>query len=433
MKGYKTINDTIHGTIRIGPMILDLLETLEVQRLNGIRQLGLTYLVFPGANHSRIEHALGASHMAEQICRVTNIPEDEKKLVTAAAFLHDVGHGPFSHTLEQVLDETLGMDHMDFTKEIILGKADNVSEEEREAFPDVMRIPEVLEKHGVEPADVSDLIKGESAVYRIDRLPTDEEPLYPGKRYLPQMIHGAVDADQLDYLQRDAHYTGVAHGIFDVERLIQTFVIHRNQLMVHRKGVTALESMLVARALMFSTVYFHKTVRLAELMLARAVERAGRDLKDIQRMVDTELINWLLEHGGHQRDIALRLKYRKLYKRAYTLSREELDRDRREILSELTDPKRRSRKEEMICRRAGIPSGKAFIDIPSPEILATEPRFSRFDAKILEGSRVRQLGRVSPIARSLKMREVSDWVLMVGCDPAHREAVGKVAEKVIFG
>src|SRR3990170_6654469 len=156
----KTINDTVHGTIHLDPMVIDLMETLEIQRLSGIRQLGLTYLVFPGANHSRIEHCLGVSHVAGKLADALGLPPEEKGLVMAAGLLHDVGHGPFSHTLEHILSTRLAIDHMHLTQAIILGEDDNVRPEERGAFPDVPRIPDVLVAHGVAPRLVAALIRG---------------------------------------------------------------------------------------------------------------------------------------------------------------------------------------------------------------------------------------------------------------------------------
>src|SRR3989441_9519741 len=158
MADLKTITDTVHGTIRLDPLTLDLLETLELQRLNSIRQLGLTYLVFPGANHSRVEHCLGVGHVAGEMARALGLSDDERKLVQAAGLLHDVGHGPFSHTLEHVLSRELSVDHMHLTQRIITGHDDNVSPEDRGAFPDTKRIQEVLETHRVSPAAVAGLI-----------------------------------------------------------------------------------------------------------------------------------------------------------------------------------------------------------------------------------------------------------------------------------
>src|SRR2546428_682572 len=201
MADLKTITDTVHGTIRLDPLTLDLLETLELQRLNSIRQLGLTYLVFPGANHSRVEHYLGVGHVAGEMARVLELSDDERKLVQAAGLLHDVGHGPFSHTLVHVPIRQLSLGHMD---------------------------------------------------------------------------------------------------------------------------LTPLERMLGGRGLMYSSVYFHKTVRIAEQMLARAVERSEAPIGELQKMVDHELLGWLAHQGPLQREIALRLKYRKLYKRVVSYDRDEL-------------------------------------------------------------------------------------------------------------
>src|SRR2546428_1290175 len=133
-----------------------------------------------------------------------------------------------------------------------------------------------------------------------------------------------MDADQIDYLMRDAHYTGAAHGTIDFSRLLQTLRTYRGELALDRKGLPALEGMLVARGLMYSSVYFHKTVRISEEMLARAVERSDAPIADIQKMVDHELLNWLVHQGPLQREIGLRLKYRKIYKRVLGAGRDEL-------------------------------------------------------------------------------------------------------------
>src|SRR2546428_5506805 len=122
-----------------------------------------------------------------------------------------------------------------------------------------------------------------------------------------------MDADQIDYLMRDAHYTGATHGTIDFSRLLQTLRTHRGELALDRKGLTALEGMLVARGLMYSSVYFHKTVRIAEEMLARAVERSDAPIADIQQMVDHALLNWLDQQGPLPRENVRRLKYPKPY------------------------------------------------------------------------------------------------------------------------
>ena len=413
MPGSKTISDAVHGTIRLEPLIQDLLETLEIQRLNSIRQLGLTYLVFPGANHSRIEHCLGVSWVANEMARALALPEDERKLVQAAGLLHDVGHGPYSHTLEHVLSRELALDHMHLTQRLITGEDDNVSREDRRAFPDVPRIHEVLGAHGVDPKEVAALIRGPSKEGGLFGVSGAEE-----RRYLAQIIHSPMDADQLDYLLRDAHYTAVSQGRIDLSRLLLTLRLHRGSLALDRKGLPALEGMLVARGLMYSSVYFHKTVRIAEQMLARAVERSDAPIAEVQKMVDHELLAWLMRHGKFQREIALRVRYRKLYKRALAWDRSELPEGAKAVLASFKDAAERRRIEDRIARRAGLEPGQVIIDVPLPELLISEPRLAKTEVMILDDGEARPFSRVSPLGRALQHRQVTDWVVMVACPPA---------------
>ena len=429
MADLKTITDTVHGTIRLEPLTLELLETLELQRLNSIRQVGLTYLVFPGANHSRVEHCLGVGHVAGEMARALGLSEEERKLVQAAGLLHDVGHGPFSHTLEHVLSRELAVDHMHLTQRIITGLDDNVSADDRKAFPEVLRIREVLEKHGVVPDAVAALIRGPS-----DR---GASLLIPGtrkdrKRYLAQLIHSPMDADQIDYLMRDAHYTGAPHGMIDFARLLQTLRLHHGEIALDRKGLPALEGMLVARGLMYSSVYFHKTVRIAEQMLARAVERSAAPIGEIQKMVDHELLNWLVHQGPFQREIALRLKYRKLYKRVVSYDRDEVTESARSVLATFKDTDERQRVEDRIAHRAGLDPGQVIVDVPLPELLLSEPRIAKTEVLILDGDEAKPFSKVSPLGRALQLRQVVDWVVMVAAPASAVSAVRKAAESLLF-
>ncbi len=430
---FKTINDTVHGTIRLDPLILELMETLEIQRLNSIRQLGLTYLVFPGANHSRLEHCLGVGHVAGAMAKSLGLPEEERDLVQAAGLLHDVGHGPFSHTLEHLLSRELAVDHMHLTQRIITGEDDNVSREDREAFPGVPRVPEVLERHGVRPAEVAALIRGLGPEPAQGNLHDFAPRKRVERRASYQIIHSAVDADQVDYLIRDAHYTGVSLGVIDVNRLMQTLVLRDGEMAVDRKGLPALEGVLVARGLMYSSVYFHKAVRIAEQMLSRAVERSETPIASVQRMVDHELLGWLVGQGGFQREVALRIKYRKLFKRAVAWSAEDLDDARREDLRRLsTDPRARRAAEDELARRAGVPPGHALIDIPLPELLLSEPRIARTDVTVVDEGEATRLSRLSPVSRALQLRNVSDWVVMVACEEGARARIAKIAPQILF-
>jgi len=155
-------------------------------------------------------------------------------------------------------------------------------------------------------------------------------------------------------------------------------------------------------------------------------------VRDVQKMVDAELLQWLGEQGEFQREIALRIKFRKLYKRVFDRAREELTEPQRRALLELADPPKRRRAEDAICKRAGIPPGRAIVDIPLPELLISEPRIAMTDVKVLDDGKVRYFRKASPLGRALQLREVSDWVVMVAADPAHGDAVAKAADRVLF-
>ncbi len=357
------------------------------------------------------------------------LSEDERKLVEAAGLLHDVGHGPFSHTLEHVLSRELAIDHMHLTQRIITGHDDSVAPDERKAFPDILRIHEVLQKHRVAPDAVAALIRGPAEKgYGLLVPGPREEPT----RYLAQIIHSPMDADQIDYLMRDAHYTGAAHGMIDFSRLLQTLRRHEGEIALDRKGLPALEGMLVARGLMYSSVYFHKTVRIAEQMLARAVERSDVSIAKIQKMVDHELLSWLTHQGAFQREIALRLKYRRLYKRVVSYNRDELTDSARATFASFKDPEERRRAEDRVARRAGVKPGQVIIDVPLPELLLSEPRIAKTEVPILEGGGAKPFSKVSTLGRALQLRQVVDWVVMVAAPKSVLAAVRKAATSSLF-
>jgi len=401
MSGQKAIRDSVHGNINIKGLILELMSLPEMQRLHSIRQLGFTYLVYPGANHTRLEHSLGTYYVASRMADAIGLREEEKKEVAAAAFLHDVGHGPFSHTLEYLMHERGGKDHVGITKEMIAGRRRLEDSGQGDG------IKEVLERHGIEAERINSILSGRSG-------------------YLSEIIHGSIDADQIDYLLRDAHYTGVAYGVIDFDRLVQTIKVHDGHVVVERKGVSAIESMLVARSLMYSAVYLHKTVRIAELMLIRAVGRA--EPFDFSQMVDGELMEYLKDAGSFQRDIALRLKYRKLFKRAYVRAISELKKEEKERLAEI----RAREAEDEIADKAGLEEGYVIVDAPGRDILLSEPRLKKMDVKILD-SEIRPLSEYTPLANALQMRGVTDWGIMVCCPEEAKERVAKIAEKVLWG
>jgi HD superfamily phosphohydrolase len=430
----KTVHDTVHGSLDIGGVFLELLDSPEFQRLHGIHQLGLAKLVFPGANHTRLEHSLGVWHVGSRMAQETGV-DDGRDEIAAACLLHDVGHAPFSHTLEYILHGRLGLDHEEITRRIITGKYDIMREGEE--IPGRKRLVSVLEDAGLDPKRVARFVSA-STVSRPDSV---LERFAPGSRgrtedraYLGQVLHGALDADQLDYLLRDARYTGVAYGVVDLPRLLRTMVFHGGRLVVRRRGLPAVESTLVARALMYSSVYFHKTVRIGEMMMARAVERMdGLEGLDLPRMVDSELLAHLASSGRYQRDIALRLKYRRLFKRAFSVPAAGIEEEAASRLARLEDPAARRSVEDEIARKAGVEEGYVIVDMPSKEVLLSEPRMHKTDVLILdeETRRLQPLSKFSPLARALQNRTVPDWAVMVSADARSRSRVAEAARRVL--
>ena len=247
-------------------------------------------------------------------------------------------------------------------------------------------------------------------------------------------MNGAIDVDQMDYLVRDAYYTGVAYGLIDTERFLQTLTIYDDNLVVLRKGVGVVENILMARALMYSSIYFHKTVRIAELMLSRAIELLP-DPKpfDFFKMTDTELLSDLKRKGKFQNKIVTCLKYRKLFKQAYSISASQLDKNEKDIVKSLENINTRREKEKEIEDVLGIPSGHIIIDVPYRELRQAEPRINKTNIDILDDNKLKSLDEFTPISNAIKSREIPDWILMVVTDEKHRKIVSEKSKKILFG
>jgi len=410
------VRDPIHGNIQIRDYFVDLLETPEIQRLYNIKQLGFAHLVFPGAHHTRLEHSLGTYKIASQISEILNLEDSEKDIVTCAALLHDIGHGPFSHTLESILMEKFGVDHVDLTEKLILGEYE-IFESDEKKFIQSQSVNQILDKNNMDKEAIVKIIRGKT--YR--------------KSYLSQILNSTIDADQLDYLIRDAYYTGVAYGMIDIERLLQTLTIHEDNLTIKRKGVSVVENILMARSLMYSSVYFHKTVRIAELMLSKALEElTDTEPFEFFRMTDAEIINKLKKMGDFQYEIVTRLKYRKLFKQAYSASFYELNKQDMNVIKDLEDVNVRRQKERELENAFDIPKGHLIIDIPRLELLKAEPRIDKTDISVIDRDKVKKLDDFTPIAKAIRSRITPDWIVMIITDERYRETVSKKAEEILF-
>ena len=436
----KVINDAIHGQFKLEGVAQDLLSTPEINKLSHIKQLGLAHLVFPGAHHTRFEHSLGASHIAGRMADSLSLGDIDTDTLRTAAMLHDVGHGPYSHTLEHILADRGGLDHMEVTKGIILGEYDVVVDGEGESIDERKSIPGILEDNGLDPKLVSSLITGPDASGSERSLLSwaeGKEDFSGEDNSLAQLVHGPIDCDQLDYLLRDSHFTGVKHGVVDHNRLMECLRIQGGDIVVEQGGLSALEGMLVARGLMYSAVYFHRVTRVTEVMLSRAVERAGDDLPDsidLQRRVDAEIWGALDKAGGFSRDMITRLKYRNLLKVCLSRRKDDMSPEQIEKLVSIANDLRSRREiEDDIAFRAGLEPGYVAIDVPSVKLLLSEPRMAQVDVKVVgDDGKTRWLKEVTPMAEALRKRQVSQEAVYVMTLPGSEKRVSEVANQILF-
>ncbi len=391
----KAIFDPVHGPIALDTLALELIGTTEFQRLWGIRQTGFAHLVFPGANHTRLEHSLGTYWVAGRFAEHLGIDAESARAVTTGALLHDLGHGPFSHTLDSPMREVLGHGHEAESRALILGRHRPAS-----------AIPGILRRHGVDPGEVAALVDPARR-----RRPT----------WLSRVLHGAIDADRVDYLQRDAHYTGVAHGAIDAVRLLDTVRVASNRIVFAEKGRSAVEGFLVGRALMYSTVYFHKTIRAAEVMAQAAVERQPgypEGARGQFRWTDGELLVRLAEAGGLAAALVRDLTTRRLYKRAFGW-REVSRRERQRWLRLAEQPAARRALEDEIADRLGAPAGGVLLDLSGVEVRG-DPAEDWAEVGIDSGNRVAYPFRGTGPWEALVHRPPADWPVSVYVAPRWR-------------
>lgn len=409
-RARKSIFDPVHGPIPLDAAAVALIGTPEFQRLWGIRQTGFAHLVFPGANHTRLEHSLGTYWVAGQMAARLGLSEDRSARVAAAGLLHDLGHTPFSHTLDGPLREVLGIDHERISRARIEGT------DPTGAFPGGA-VPAALEAHGLVPRAVADLV--------------DPGPRAAAPPLLGEILHGAIDADRIDYMQRDAHYTGVAHGAVDAVRLLDTLRSAAGHLAFAEKGRGAVEGLLVGRALMYSTVYYHKTVRAAETMAQAAVERMPgypADAREFLGLTDGELLVRLRAAGGVSAGLAEGLLARRLFKRVHGW-REVPPATRPAWRRLLRDPAERRRIEDELAARVHAPPGSVLLDLGG-----LEPHGRPADdwgriGLLVEGRLTHPFRQEGPW-RVLAMRPPAEWAVSVYITPRRRAAASRLLPRL---
>lgn len=329
MRGFiKSIKDPIHGYVELTELEIDLLDTLPLQRLRRIKQLPGSEYVYPGAINTRFEHSLGVMHLAglmgERLAEY--IGREVSTELRAAGLLHDIGHGPFSHSFESILREKTGMSHEDVSV-LLIQKTE---------------ISDIMNRHGLNVSDICDLIKGK---YR--------------RKSLSKVINSSVDADKMDYTVRDSYHTGAGYSV-DIHRIAINVMEVEGDLVIHMRALEAVESLLMARLLSFRTIYYHKTSRGVQLMLELAMKSIAERLKleeinedpNIFLELDDYSVWELMKRGERSKDIIRKLMRREILKMVaewhnIELSMEELEKIREEL-----------------ARRSGISKSDIIIDVP---------------------------------------------------------------------
>ncbi|HEU4697710.1 MAG TPA: HD domain-containing protein [Gemmatimonadales bacterium] len=338
---HEVIRDPLWDNIRLDRAAQLALDTAAVQRLRYVRQLGHAFLVYPGATHTRFEHALGAYHLTkralaslEERGELDGVAEEDCGAVRLAALLHDIGHYPFSHALEEA------------------------------GFPHHEDIG-VRKLSGGELGDHLRDIGGADFPARVGALVTAQSA-----SPLAGLISGSLDLDKIDYLSRDARMCGVPYGVIDVDRLLATIALAetapgRWEIGVEEKGISALESLLFAKYQMYRNVYWHHAVRSATCMFKRAVRVAVAAgtlaLGAVSEATDDGLMEQLLAHDPL--GLARALRARRLYKRALDLPASDVPGDVQPWL--WNDPALAERVEDRLACEAGLAPGELLLDFPA--------------------------------------------------------------------
>ena len=353
----RIIRDPLWNTIRLDPTAVRIIDTAVFQRQRYIKQLGFAHLVYPGATHTRFDHAVGVYHLAVTALRCLQesgrVPDEfwqEATLIPYAALLHDIGHYAFSHSLEELGSDVLPGDHEVMSARFF-------------ASPELQEALSTLGEHAAK--DIHALIQGRS-----------ENP-FGG------LVSGSLDLDKMEYLRRDARFCGVPYGEVDVDRLLQGMVIltdpetGASELGVHEKAVSALESLLFAKYQMFRNVYWHHGVRAAAALYKRIINDAVRakilDPEELVGPTDEELL-YETSRRAQESDteigerLATRwlpaLRARRLPKRALEVTAAELG-DRVVEDWALSETSLKRSVEDSLAEDVGLEPGEVFIDFPA--------------------------------------------------------------------
>jgi hypothetical protein len=407
------IKDPVHGYVYITEQEKEVIDSYPVQRLRRLRQLAGSEYVYPGANHTRFEHSIGVMYLAGKVTENPNVSrlinENEAETVKIAALLHDVGHGPFSHVFEYLLDKELGKTHEDITQWIIRNS----------------ELKDTLRQNGYSPEQVGKLATG-----KLHR---------PKKAFLDQIISSAVDVDKQDFIVRDTYHTGAEYGFIDIFRLIHALDVLDENLAIDLGALSALESLIIARMESFKSIYFHRVGRAAQIMLARAMERANDDLgltrfktPEEYMTMDDYTVWTMLKNCRKSAEIIKNLERRKMLKCAYERTFYERDTMISNIFNRETH---RRQLQEDIAKKARVEAEAVIIDVPTvPSVpyhhtVLLEPMEIPVFYKTQSGGKVPQ--RLSEISKIFETLTGFINILRVYTDEKNREKVSQASSKIL--
>lgn len=414
------IRDPVHGYVKLTQVERELVDSEFVQRLRRVHQLAGSYLVYPGAVHTRFEHVVGAMHVAGQIgeslVTSSEIGEDRVQELRIAALLHDVGHGPFSHMYEEVLTVKTSKTHEDISQMIIRETA----------------IADILERHGYSARKMSALAVGK---------------LMGAPPYMNEVISGGLSADIMDYLPRDSYFTGVEYGKVDVQRVIDSLTVVGGHLALDEAAVYAFEALLLARYEMFKAVYFHRTVRAAELMLVRSMRLADdvvglTDLSDLEaylELTDEVVIHKLVNLDpkdprlAEARRLAEDFRNRRLVKCVFEKLVQRKDRAVKQLFAKEAV---RARTTAELARSAGTSPDHIYLDVPTtPSVPYTSKSEALADVRLTKTAGGRTVASTVPLDKFPIVGSIAGFMdmLRVYTTARDRGAVELAAQKLFRG
>ena len=406
-KNYLDIIDPIHDFIRVYEHELSIIDNPIFQRLRRIRQLSGAHLTYPAAQHTRFEHSLGVMHIASQAGNALHekgiVTSDDIEILRLSGLLHDIGHGPFSHLFEEIIQEKK-ISHEDFGKEIIL-KSD---------------IGDDLSKNGFNKKLIAKVTFGDSKF-----------------QYMNEIVSGTLSADMMDYLQRDGYFTGAEHAKIDHKRITQSLDIHKKKLALERSALYSFESMTHSRYQMFKAVYFHKTVRAAEVMLLEALRLSDDEfgfstfnLNEFVNLTDEYVLSSLLSSKSSKlkraKQFALDYQNRKLLKCVFE-----------RILTSRTILKK-TRADELrttISKKSKVPENEIFVDSSvTPSIPLAPSKNESKSIILISNENGKSFAKEMPISEIPVVSSISGFmnILRIYTHEKNRKKV-EIAAKSILG